>query len=55
MHFVFPKNYNFKQKILGFIDYSTAIIDLILGFSLYFIINITIYSSRNTAKYLFNI
>ena len=25
--FIFPQNYDFKQKILGFIDYSTAILD----------------------------
>lgn len=52
MHFVFPKNYNFKQKILGFIDYSTAIIDLIIGFSLYFIINI-IFDNFSIKVYLF--
>ena len=25
MKFIFPQNYNFSNKILGFIDYSTAI------------------------------
>lgn len=42
MKFIFPKNYSFKYKILGFIDYSTAILDTIIGFILYFILNIFI-------------
>ena len=25
MKFIFPQNYNFANKILGFIDYSTAV------------------------------
>lgn len=29
MKFIFPQNYNFKNKIFGFIDYSTAIINVI--------------------------
>lgn len=28
MKFIFPQNYNFKNKILGFIDYSTAIFNI---------------------------
>lgn len=40
MYFIFPKNYNFKSKLLGFIDYSTAIFDIIIGIIFYFIINI---------------
>ncbi len=38
MKFIFPKNYSFKYKLLGFIDYTTAILDSILGFILYFIL-----------------
>ena len=37
MKFIFPKNYDFRTKVLGFIDYSTAIIDVIVLFILYFI------------------
>ena len=37
MKFIFPKNYDFRTKLLGFIDYSTAIIDIIVLFILYFI------------------
>lgn len=31
MKFIFPQNYSFKSKILGFIDYTTAILDVIWG------------------------
>lgn len=44
MKFIFPKNYSFKYKLLGFIDYTTAILDSILGFLLYFILSIFIKS-----------
>lgn len=39
MHFIFPKNYDFRPKLLGFIEYSTAIIDSILGILIYSIVN----------------
>ena len=29
MKFIFPQNYTFKNKILGFIDYSVAIINIV--------------------------
>ena len=29
MKFIFPQNYNFKNKIFGFIDYSTALVNII--------------------------
>lgn len=29
MKFIFPQNYSFKNKLLGFIDYSTAIFNLL--------------------------
>ena len=35
MKFIFPKNYDFKPKLFGFIDYSTAIIDGIIALLLY--------------------
>ncbi|MDR0978408.1 MAG: hypothetical protein LBL91_00425 [Lachnospiraceae bacterium] len=40
MKFIFPGNYSFKNKILGFIDYSTAIFNLIVGGLLFFILNL---------------
>ena len=35
MKFIFPKNYNFKNKFLGFIDYPTAIFNVIMLFLLW--------------------
>lgn len=29
MKFIFPQNYNFKNKFLGIIDYSTLVINII--------------------------
>lgn len=29
MNFVFPSNYNFKNKLFGMIDYTTAIVNII--------------------------
>ncbi|MBR3163199.1 MAG: hypothetical protein IKF17_03785 [Clostridia bacterium] len=40
MKFVFPQNYNFKSKILGFIDYSTAIVDVIWAILLFGLLKI---------------
>ena len=42
MKFIFPKNYNFKSKILGVIDYSTAIFNLVILFIIFFILNLLI-------------
>ena len=29
MKFIFPQNYNFKNKLFGFLDYSTIFLNLI--------------------------
>lgn len=52
MHFIFPKNYNFKPKLLGFIDYSTAIIDTVIGFIIFFFTNL-LFSSIDIKIYIF--
>ena len=52
MHFIFPKNYNFKPKLLGFIDYSTAIIDTVIGFIIFFFTNL-LFSSIDIKIYVF--
>lgn len=52
MSFIFPKNYNFKPKLLGFIDYSTAIIDTVIGIIIYFLVN-TLFSSIDIKIYVF--
>ena len=40
MKFIFPQNYNLSTKLLGIIDYSVAIADLIWGIIVFFIVNI---------------
>ena len=47
MKFIFPQNYNFTTKLLGFIDYTTVILNIVWGlivlaFVYFFIPNITI-------------
>lgn len=37
MKFIFPSNYKFTFKMLGFIDYKTAVFDVIYGGILFFI------------------
>lgn len=39
MKFIFPQNYKFNNKILGVIDYSTAIINIIWYIIIYSLIN----------------
>lgn len=38
MNFIIPKNYNFKNKLFGIIDYTTAIFNTIWNILLYFIL-----------------
>lgn len=38
MNFIFPQNYNFKNKFLGYIDYPTLVVNLAW---IYFIYTIT--------------
>lgn len=52
MHFIFPKNYNFKPKLLGFIEYSTAILDAVIGVILYFLVNL-FFTNMNAKIYVF--
>lgn len=40
MKFVFPQNYKYSNKILGIIDYNTAIINVIWYIIVFLIINI---------------
>ena len=39
MKFVFPQNYNLNTKILGILDYSAAIVDVVWGALMFLIIN----------------
>ena len=38
MKFIIPQNYKFKNKILGIIDYPTAILNVVWNVILYFIL-----------------
>lgn len=40
MKFIIPQNYNFKNKLFGFMDYSTAVFNLIWALFVFIIINI---------------
>ncbi len=40
MKFIFPQNYNFKSKLLGFIDYSTAILNIFWNLFIYCLVNL---------------
>lgn len=40
MKFIFPQNYNFNSKLLGIIDYTSAIIDLIWGGIVFILLNL---------------
>lgn len=44
MKFIFPQNYNLNSKILGIIEYSAAIVDLIWGVVVFLFINIFVKS-----------
>lgn len=46
MNFIFPSNYSFKNKLLGIIDYPTAIFNVIY-FLIIFGINYLLFSSIN--------
>ena len=39
MKFIFPKNYNFKNKILGIIDYTTAFVNIIWYVIVFILLN----------------
>ena len=37
MKFIFPQNYNFKNKLFGFIEYTTLFLNILWGVFVYFI------------------
>ena len=52
MKFIFPQNYKFNTKILGLIDYQTAILNVVWGGLVFLIINF-IFNSLNIKIFLF--
>lgn len=52
MKFIFPQNYKYNNKILGMIDYSTAIVNVLWYIVVFFIIN-AIFKSVSIKIFLF--
>lgn len=52
MKFIFPKNYFFKNKFLGIVDYSTIIINIIFDLFIFSVCNLFI-SNINIKIFLF--
>ena len=42
MNFIFPKNYDFKPKLLGLFDYSTLLINIIFDLLVFCFFNLII-------------
>jgi len=42
MKFIFPQNYAFKNKLFGFIDYSTLVLNLVWDAFIYCLLDIII-------------
>lgn len=42
MNFIFPSNYNFKNKLFGVIDYTSAIINIIWYIFIFCLVNLLI-------------
>lgn len=40
MKFIFPQNYDFKNKLLGIIDYSTAFVNLLWYAFIFLLVNL---------------
>jgi len=40
LNFIFPQNYNFKNKLFGFMDYLTAVINVFWAFISFILVNI---------------
>ena len=52
MKFIFPQNYNFKNKLFGFLDYSTIFLNLIWDLIILLLINI-FFNSLNIKIFFF--
>lgn len=52
MKFIFPQNYKFTTKILGLLDYQTALLNTLWGGLIFLIINF-LCSSLNIKIFLF--
>ena len=44
MKFIIPQNYNFKNKLFGFMDYSTAVFNVVWMLFVFFLLNLFTFS-----------
>lgn len=51
MKFIFPQNYNFKNKLFGVIDYSTIFLNLFWDFFIFIFVNF--FNNLNIKIFLF--
>lgn len=51
MKFIFPQNFNFRNKLLGIIDYPTAIFNLLYFLLIWFIVSL--FTNNFSIKVLF--
>lgn len=52
MKFIFPQNYNFTSKLFGFIDYSTAILNVVWCTFIFCLVNL-LFKDLNIKIFLF--
>ena len=52
MKFIFPQNYNFKNKLFGILDYSSLILNIIWDFIIFILINL-FFKNLNVKIFLF--
>lgn len=52
MKFIFPKNYNFKNKLFGIVDYSSLIVNIIWSSFIFCFINL-IFSNLTVKIFIF--
>ncbi len=52
MHFILPKNYKFRAKLLGLLDYQTAVLDTLWAILLYGLVNL-LFSTIGLKIYVF--
>lgn len=52
MKFIFPQNYNFKNKILGIMDYTTAIVNVVWYVIVFLFVNF-IFNNINIKIFIF--
>ena len=52
MKFIFPQNYNFKNKLFGIIDYSSLIFNIIWDLIIFLFINL-LFKNNNINIFIF--